>query len=221
MVVRSNSVRHQVPLRAPYSRQVLPHVRGFPTLGVLRLIRHPLRFRRACPLTVLLHLPAPGQELRGLPKFFDGSLPACRGLRTPTDLHILAFSDVSVLPSGALRPSASATSVFRSCPRTSGCTVTPTAYRILCLRCAQLLFAPISSCSALDARLDTGGWLTLTRPGLSPSKIRQAFLARERPALTASRPAVKFRFQQSRNRAAMRFRVEPAVAQPAPPQIRT
>ncbi|MCJ7493120.1 MAG: hypothetical protein MUP68_02640, partial [Deltaproteobacteria bacterium] len=28
--------------------------------------------------------------------------------------------------------------------------------------------------SALDATLDTGGWLTLTRPGLSPGKIRQA-----------------------------------------------
>jgi len=28
--------------------------------------------------------------------------------------------------------------------------------------------------SAMDATLDTGGWLTLTPPGLSPAKIRQA-----------------------------------------------
>ena len=35
----------------------------------------------------------------GLPKFFDGSLPACHGLRTPADLSILAFTDGLVLPS--------------------------------------------------------------------------------------------------------------------------
>lgn len=29
--------------------------------------------------------------------------------------------------------------------------------------------------SSTDARLDTGGWLTLTRRGLSPRKIRRAF----------------------------------------------
>ena len=39
------------------------------------------------------------QELLGLPKFFDVSLPACHGLMTPADLHILAISDASVLPS--------------------------------------------------------------------------------------------------------------------------
>jgi hypothetical protein len=36
----------------------LPRVRGFPTLGVLRLIRLPRHIRRAFPLTVLLRLPA-------------------------------------------------------------------------------------------------------------------------------------------------------------------
>ena len=35
----------------------------------------------------------------GLPKFFDVSLPACHGLWTPADLHILAISDDLVLPS--------------------------------------------------------------------------------------------------------------------------
>jgi hypothetical protein len=40
-----------------------------------------------------------------------------------------------------LKPSASATISFRSCTSISGCAVTPAAYRILCVRFAQLLFA--------------------------------------------------------------------------------
>jgi hypothetical protein len=39
------------------------------------------------------------QERLGPPKFFDVSLPACHGLRTPADLPILAKSDALVLPS--------------------------------------------------------------------------------------------------------------------------
>ena len=39
------------------------------------------------------------QELLGLPGFSDVSLPACHGLRTPPDLHILATSVASVSPS--------------------------------------------------------------------------------------------------------------------------
>jgi hypothetical protein len=35
----------------------------------------------------------------GPPKFFDASLPACHGLWTPADLHILANTDDLVLPS--------------------------------------------------------------------------------------------------------------------------
>ena len=48
------------------------------------------------------------QEPLGLPKFFDISLPACHGLRTPADRHNLATSVALMLPSGALKPSASA-----------------------------------------------------------------------------------------------------------------
>ena len=104
------------------------------------MIRHPIRIRRAFPVTVLLRLPVPCstverrfqhcsvsgfplrclrscrpsskvfhvQERLGLPKFFDVSLPACHGLRTPADLHNLATSVALMLPSGALKPSASA-----------------------------------------------------------------------------------------------------------------
>ena len=48
------------------------------------------------------------QEPLGLPKFFDSSLPACHGLWTPADRHNLAKSVALMLPSGALKPSASA-----------------------------------------------------------------------------------------------------------------
>ena len=40
------------------------------------------------------------------------------------------------------------------------------------ISCSQLL----RNCSAMDATLDTGGWLALTRQGLSPGKHRQASL---------------------------------------------
>jgi hypothetical protein len=66
MLFQSCNVRHKFPLRAAYFRQVLPHacisrrVRGFPTLRVLCLIRHPMDIRRALPFTVLLRLPVPG-----------------------------------------------------------------------------------------------------------------------------------------------------------------
>jgi hypothetical protein len=59
VLIRSNSVRHKFPLRAACFRQALPHVRGFPTLRVLRLIRFPIGIRRAFPFTVLLRLPGP------------------------------------------------------------------------------------------------------------------------------------------------------------------
>ena len=44
-----------------------------------------------------------------------------------------------VLASGTLKPSPSATNSSRSCTSTSGCAVTPTAYRMLCLRFACLV----------------------------------------------------------------------------------
>ncbi len=63
---------------------------------------------------------------------------------------------------------------FRSCTSTSGDAAPPAASRILCLRFVHLVHR--SHGSAMDARLDTGGWLPLTRQGLSPCKRRQAYL---------------------------------------------
>ena len=115
------------------------------------------------------------QEPMGPPKFFDVSLPACHGLWTPADLHILAKSDDLVLPSVSVKTLGIRNKPFRSCTSTSGYAATPTAYRILCLRFTCLVRQrPVDS--ATGARLDTGGWLALTRQGLSPCKIRQAFL---------------------------------------------
>src|SRR5690606_29025173 len=90
---------------------------------------------------------------------------------TPEALHILAINGCFVLPSSALKPSATST-VFRSCNSASGSAFSPTAYWILCVRLPHLLFAV--TCSAMRSTLDTGGRLALTRRGLSPRKIRRA-----------------------------------------------
>ena len=50
-----------------------------------------------------------------------------------------------VLPSSTLKLSASATSLFRSCTSTSGSAISPTAYRILCVRLPHLLFAAFAT----------------------------------------------------------------------------
>jgi len=56
----------------------------------------PLLCLKSCiPYIVVFH----GQERVGPPKFFNVSLPACHGLRTPADLPILAIPDSLVLPS--------------------------------------------------------------------------------------------------------------------------
>jgi hypothetical protein len=132
----------------------------------------PLPCLRSCiPYAVASH----GEERLGPPKFFDVSLPACHGLRTPADLPRLAIPVGRVLPSGACKPSASA-KPFRSGTSTSGCAVTPAASRIRCRRFAHRVRRMYNHDSAMDARLATGGWLALTRQGLSPCKRRQAFL---------------------------------------------
>jgi hypothetical protein len=112
----------------------------------------------------------------GPPRFFDVSLPACHGLRTPAALPILAKSDALVLPAVCMKTLGVRNKPFRSGTSTAGCAVTPAAYRILCLRLVHLVRHVRTHDSAMDTRLDTGGWLTLTRQGLLPCKRRQAFL---------------------------------------------
>ena len=50
----------------------------------------------------------------------------------------------------------------------SGYAVTPAACRILCVRFNCFVRQHKTADSAAAATLDTGGWLALTRPGLSP-----------------------------------------------------
>ena len=80
-----------------------------------------------------------------------------------------------VLPSRTLKLSASATRLFRSCTSTSGNAISPTVYRILCVRLPCTLVRGLRR-SAAGPTLDTGGRLTLTRRGLSPRKRRRALL---------------------------------------------
>ena len=96
---------------------------------------------------------------------------ACRLRRTSTPLPTRVLL---CCLRWTINPSASAKTKSRSCTSTSGCATTPAAYRILCLRFARLVHHSFGS--ATDARLDTGGWLTLTRQGLSPRKMRRALL---------------------------------------------
>jgi len=107
--------------------------RAFPVTGLLRLpdtcspaslrFQHgsvsglPLWCLRSClPYADASHM----QERLGSPKFFNASLPACHGLRTPADLHLLAHTAVRVWPSGAFKPSASATSHVEAVPALQG-----------------------------------------------------------------------------------------------------
>ena len=95
---------------------------------------------------------------------------------TSPALHILAYTDDLVLPSVRVKTLCDWDISFRSYINFKGNAVSPTARMILCVR--FIYFVRWSSTSsAIDATLDTGGWLDLTRQGLSPCKMHQACLA--------------------------------------------
>ena len=97
----------------------------------------PLLCLKSCiPCTVATSV----QELLGPPQFFDASLPACHGLRTPADLHLLALAEVRVWPSGAFKPSASAIRRFEAVPALQGARspLRPTGYAVYA---SPILFA--------------------------------------------------------------------------------
>ena len=75
----------------------------------------------------------------GLPEFYSDSLPACHGLWTPADLHTLAFPGALVLPSVCVKTLGIRNKLISKLYQHFRVRVTPTAYRILCLRFARLV----------------------------------------------------------------------------------
>jgi hypothetical protein len=138
MLSRSYIVRHELPLQAPCFHQVLPLVRGFPTLRVLRLIRLRCRLRSLPPLQVPSPTFRPGQvcvdcrkrqvpcvfalvlERQRPPKFLGASLHACHGLRTPPALLILTVTDDLVLPSAYVTTLGDRKYTFEAIPALQG-----------------------------------------------------------------------------------------------------
>ncbi len=112
----------------------------------------------------------------GLPKFSCAPLLACHSLRlTPPVLHTLAVADDLVLSSAYVKTLDDWNKLISKLYQLSGNAVSPTAYKILCVRFVYFVRRN-STHSAIDATLDTGGWLDLTGQGLSPCKAHQASL---------------------------------------------
>jgi len=100
---------------------------------------------------------------------------------TPEILHTLTITDASVLTSVYVKTLVDLNWHFEAVPALRRCE-RPTACAILCVRFTHFVrlwksfFSKTNFGSAMGATLDTGGWLTLTRQGLSPCKMHQASL---------------------------------------------
>jgi hypothetical protein len=156
---------------------------------------------------------------------------------TPPDLHVLANSDASVLPSVHVETLAVRNKAIWKLCQPSGSAVSPTACRIdahlpwrapfgrLTSKSAPsgfvsvyayliLLFA--ATCSAMKSTLDSGGRVTLTRRGLPPRKIRWAWPSAITPLVTGQSTAKRCGGPAA---AEDRREVHQLVMQRSPPQI--
>jgi hypothetical protein len=121
------------------------------------------------------------QGLNGAPKFLSASLCTCHSLMTPEILHTLTNTGASVLTSVYVKTLVDLNFHFEAVPSFRSCEL-PTACTILCVRFThfvhlwKLLVKTNNFDSAVGATLDTGGWLALSRQGLSPCKMHQASL---------------------------------------------
>jgi hypothetical protein len=79
------------------------------------------------------------REPLGLPEFSSASLPACHGLWTPADLPSQALAAVLVLPSVIVNSLGVRYNTLSKLYQHFRVRVTPTAYRMLCLRLACLV----------------------------------------------------------------------------------
>jgi hypothetical protein len=177
-------VRNEFPCQAACFRRALPRVVGLPYRSVLRSIRLPNRLRWAFPLPGLLHLPVgrsastvwfQHRSVSGFPLVCPHScIPSFNTFRAQERLG--ASQVLQRLSSCMPRPEDSGG------PHPS--------FRPSCSPCLHG--------SAMDARLDTGGGLALTRQRLSPCKRRQAYLGAITPRLSRCRKRARSgRFRQS------------------------
>jgi hypothetical protein len=89
---------------------------------------------------------------------------------------------------------------LQSLPRTrSGGARSPLRPAGFSVDASPIVFAVFNHGSAMDARLDTGGWLALTRQGLSPCTIRQAFLGAITPSVQRRAGEVPLKFNHADN----------------------
>ena len=118
------------------------------------------------PYTLLRPFPPAG--VNGASQVPGLSLPACHGLWTPADLIILAISDDFRVAFGTVKSLGIRNNpYFEAVPALQGARtpLRPTGFSVYA---SPVLFAGILPDSATSARLDSGGWLTLSRQGLSP-----------------------------------------------------
>ena len=117
----------------------------------------------------------------GVSQVPDASLVTCHSLMTPTAFHVLAISGRFLLTSRSLKRSSTATcsisglyQQFRECGLPYGLLPSLCTLHLFCSR-PFADFHPLRR-SATGATRDTGGWLALTRQGLTPCKMHQASL---------------------------------------------
>ena len=130
-----------------------------------------------------LHGRWPRQARRGPSTGVDGSLPAGHGRRTPAALPRLTMSEGACSLRERAHPR-------RPPPALATLSQHPQGPRLPCglqeaLATLRPSWAPRSRLRQ-DARRATGGWLTLTRQGLSPCRDAKLVLARERWASGAA-----------------------------------
>jgi hypothetical protein len=196
--IQPYSVRHEYPFRATYSRGVLRHVAGFPDLRLLCPIRHPstlalaslpdrslfLDSTRAHTVSRVHYpfrvptLPVSSRHFGSgafgaswVPRRISSRMPQPDDSAGPP--HPRLGTDASVLPSVHVKtlgdPELSLSKLYQHF-RERGL---PYGLQDALSMLTSPLVRGLPR-SSLRSRLDTGGWLALTRQGLSPRKIRRA-----------------------------------------------
>ena len=170
-----------LPMQATSNRQPLSPVAGSPDLRVLRADPTPRAPSVGLSLSVGVTYLFPGAP--GASQVPDASLRTCHVLRTPPELHRLARTAASCwLPRPLPRrpPDVSPcgeelqlSGLYQTSGVRSPCGLRDALCTLQLLRSART--------SSEAATLDTGGWLGLTRWGLSPHKKRQVRLAHNGP----------------------------------------